>query len=159
MKTKKWVVAAVLSAGVVSACKTAPPAPSEDTRKMGYDLLSETGHVGAGVVLLSLVDDSVYLKLDSVEVSGLDRAIKTWSEVGKGARITSIRHKIVGSTLEKAMLTDTGIVQFTLLNKDEKTQRDTVLAFKAIWNLKKVGWRLGLEQMMALPVPPAAKKP
>lgn len=131
----------------VGACTRIPPAPLPETRNMAYDLLTENGKLGASMILLTLVDDSIYLKLDSAEVTGLDAAIKTWADVAKGAGITTVRHKIVTSRLEGRMLTDSGEVQFTIVDRVTNVPRDTSLSFFAIWNAKKPGWRLGLEQM------------
>ena len=124
---------------------------------MAYDLLAQSGRTGVSPLLLALVDDAVFLRLDSAEVSGLDAAIKTWQDLANGAGITTVRHRIIGSLQERTMLIDTGNVQLTVRSPDGKAQYDTLLAFKGVWNVGKAGWRLGLEEMKPLPPPPVAK--
>lgn len=134
------------------------PAPDAGARTTGYDLLAESARVPVGVVLLSLVDDAVALKLDQVEVGGLDNAIKAWQEVGRGAGITTVRHQILGSTHEGITIMDSGLVTFTFMPAGSKVARDSVLAFRGIWNKQKQGWRMGYEAITPLPAPtPAAR--
>lgn len=142
---------------VVGGCQRVPPAPDANARQMAYDLLAQTGKLGVGAVLVSLVDDSVKLTLDKAEVLGLDAAIRVWRDVAQQAGIMAVRHRIIGSRQEQQMLTDTGIVQLTVRSRDNKAQYDTLLAFKGIWNVRRAGWRLGYEEMKPLPPPPGAK--
>lgn len=142
-----------IMAMLVGGCQRVPPAPLAEDRTMTYDLLAETGHLGVGRVLLTLVDDSVSLRLDSAEVFGLDAAIKTWQAVGTGGGITVVRHRIIGSLQEQKMITDTGIVQITVGSRDKKAPHDSLLAFKGIWNASRGGWRLRYQEIKPLPPP------
>ena len=154
--TPRLSVVVSVMAMLVGGCQRVPDAPDVNDRKMAYDLLAQTGQFGAGMILFALVGDSVKLRLDSVDVLGLDAAVMAWKALAKEAGITMARHRIMGSRPEQKMLTDTGIVQLTVRSRGNKAQYDTLLAFRGIWKVGRAGWRLDYEEMKPLP-PPQAK--
>lgn len=136
-------IIAGLSLIVITGCRKEIPPPDPETRTMGYDLLAQSATMPATRLLLNLLDDSLSMRLDSAEVSGLDNSIQAWKKIGKEAGITAARFKILGSSTKGITVRDTGIVRFTLSSPVAAASRDTLLTFIGIWNRSSQGWRLG----------------
>lgn len=141
-----WYVVACVLVTSLSGCK-APTPPDAEVRVTMYDLLPQVRTLGVPATLLAAVSDSIRLKLDSVEVIGLDNAISAWITVTAGAKITQVRHHVASTSQDKEIITDSGTVNFTFYNPDTKQGRDSVLVFIAKWGLRPNGWRYEYEQI------------
>ena len=99
------------------------------------------------------------IKLDSVELVGLDGVLETWRLLAREAGINEVRHAIITTVQAENVLTDSGVVKMKMGRRDRIViaERDTLLAFKSRWRVRNGEWRVVYEEMQRLSLPPSSK--
>ena len=113
---------------------------------MIYDMIALPPLGRLPAVAITATADDFELQLDQVTVSGLDNAIRTWSDVVRGAKVRSVRHTVTRNTdASVANLIDSGRVVFTLQDRPSLAPRDTAMTFVATWQKTGGKWHLRQE--------------
>ncbi len=144
MKNAVWLLSIV---AILAGCsgKDTSRLPV-DTREMVYDMLALPPLGRASAVAVTATADDFELQLDQVVVSGLDDALRTWSELVRGAKIRSVRHTVTGNTDASVdRLIDSGRVVLTLQERPSLAPRDTTMTFVATWQRTGGKWYLRKE--------------
>lgn len=154
-----YSVVVIIALMLANACQRVPSPPDPITRQTTYDLLAESGRAPAQFFLVATVDDSIRIKLDSVELVGLDGVLETWRLLAREAGINEVRHAIITTVQAENVLTDSGVVKMKMGRRDRIViaERDTLLAFKSRWRVRNGEWRVVYEEMQRLSLPPSSK--